>query len=395
MDDATTLSALGWANGSIYRRYGAYNGVQFGLGLSGRHSFTRRFAGRASLSYADGLNLEALYSGRVGLPQIDVKTGVATAGITFTASPSTSLNAGVDATGIRYHTDVLVSTAQLPADSLTPPEVLGNLRRDPTDLAPAPDASLEALGTLATQALSVSSLDFWTWHVSGGLAHTFSPRTSVNLTLGYRETGQEPRTYAVGDQIELSAGLRQALDSGANLNLTYAYQDNRFNPQVQTHSFGGGADKEFNSKVKGDVSFGASYIDSPVPSVSGWTYVGGAGVAVRLKRTFFAARYSRSRYQALVLGRNQVVDLAYGSLGRTVSRRVYLAAFAYYLNARDPAFDLYSYETSVAGVSVSTRIKKRGSAGFSYNFRHYQPTGLIASDRSSISVFASYSRAYK
>jgi len=31
-DDASFLSALGWANGSLYDRYDAYNGAQWGLG---------------------------------------------------------------------------------------------------------------------------------------------------------------------------------------------------------------------------------------------------------------------------------------------------------------------------------------------------------------------------
>jgi len=68
-DDASLLSAFGWANGSLYERFDAYNGMQWGLGLYGQRSFTPRARGQLSLSYADGLNLEKLYEGRVGLPR--------------------------------------------------------------------------------------------------------------------------------------------------------------------------------------------------------------------------------------------------------------------------------------------------------------------------------------
>jgi len=80
--------------------------------------------------------------------------------------------------------------------------------------------------------------------------------------MGYRQTGQEPEEFAVGDQLELSAGLRHVVDSGASFSLAYAYYDNRFDPRVRTHTFTGGAAKEFSTKVTGDVSLGASYLDA-------------------------------------------------------------------------------------------------------------------------------------
>ena len=201
--------------------------------------------------------------------------------------------------------------------------------------------------------------------------------------------------FAFGDQLELTAGLRHTIDSGASLSFGYAYQDNRFDPRVRTHSLFGQAAKEFSSKVSGDVSLGASYLDAASPYVSSWTLVGGAGLSVRLKRTFFAFRYSRSRYQALILGRNQTVDLLYASLGRTLSRRVYLALYAYYRNAQDAVSDLYSYDTAVAGATLGVRIRKRGSAGVAYDFRHYHTSGLPGANRSSVSFFVGYARAFK
>jgi hypothetical protein len=395
-DDASYLSAFGWANGSIFDRYDSYNGVQWGLGVYGQSDFTRRARGRGSLAYADGLNLEKLYAGRVGLPQLDVKTGLATASLAYELAPGTVGSVSLDATGIRYRADTLLSTARLPADGLTPPDVLDPLDPDPLPLVPEPpDATLDALNLLAAQSLRVLRLDYWTWRAGVGLEHALSARTTASLGFGYRRTGQEPETFAYGDQLEARAGLRYVLDPGASLSFNYTYQDNRFDPWTRTHSFFGNAAKELSSKVTGDVTLGASYLDSELPSVNGWTPVGGVGLSVRLKRTFFAVRYTRTRYQALVLGRTQNVDLFYASLGHTLSRRVYLALYGYYHDADDPVDDLYSYETGLVGASLGARLGKRGSAGVSYDLRHFKASGLPGANRSTVSFFVGYARAFK
>jgi hypothetical protein len=391
-----SLSGLGWVNGQIYDRYGAYNGASYGLGVHGQRNFTRALRGRLGLSYADGLNLSALYSSRVGLPQLDVKTGYVDGGLSYDLSPGTTLSSSFDATGIRYRSDVLMSTARLPADSLTPADVRVPLDPVPAPaVPPAPDASLRALDILALQSLRVLSLDYWTWRAGAGLAHELSPTNKISASLGYRRTGQEPRTFADGDQLEAQADWQHAIGAGANLSFRYDYQDNRFDSPLQTHTLVGGVTKEINSKVKVDVSLGGSYLDSADPAASGWTVVGGAGMSMRFDRTQFAARYERSRYQALVLGRNQTVDLVYASFGRVLTRRVYFAGYGYYRNARDPVSDLYSYDSATAGAYLTARIKKRGSAGLSYSFQHFGTRGFPYADRSLLTVFVSYTRIAK
>jgi hypothetical protein len=394
-DDASLLSGLGWANGNLFRQFGAYNGVQWGAGLYGQKDFTRRAQGRASLSYADGLNLERLYAGRVGLPQLDVKTGVATAGFSYKFTPATVASASLDATGTRYRADTLLSSARLPADAQTPTDVRNPLNPTPSDVPEPPDATLDALALLSSQSIHVYRLDYWTWRAGGRLDHDFSPRTSVDLGVGYRRTGQDPDTFSFGDQLEATAGLRRIVGSDTTLSFTYAYQDNRFDPPTRTHSFFAAFAKKFSTKVTGDVSLGSSYLDTESSLASGWTPVGGVGVSVRLKRTFFAARYTRSRYQALVLGRNQTVDLFYASLGQSLSKRVYLSLYGYYNDAQDPVSDLYSYETGLAGAALGARLGKRGSAGVSYDFRHFKASGLTGAGRSSVSFFVGYARAFK
>jgi hypothetical protein len=396
VEDRYSLSALGWANGQLYNRYSSYDGAKFGLGVYGQRDFTRDLKGRLGLSYADGLNLGALYSSRVGLPQLDIKTGYADAGLSYELSPGTTLGGSFDGTGIRYHSEVLQSTARLPADGLTPPDVQVPLEPTPAPTVPsAPDASLQALDILALQSLRVSSLDYWTWHAGADLSHEFSQTTRTTVALGYRRTGQEPRTFADGDQLEARVGLQHTIDAGAILFFTYDYQDNRFDSPVRTNSLVGGLSKELSSKVKIDFSLGGSYLDSADPAISGWTAIGGAGVSMRFDRAQLAARYERSRYQALVLGRNQTVDLAWASFGRVLTRRVYLAAYGSYRNARDPVSDLYSYTSATAGAFLTARIKKRGSVGLSYSYQHFGTRGLPSADRSLLSVFVGYTRIAK
>jgi len=321
---------------------------------------------------------------------------VATTGFSYELRPGTTGSASFDATGMRYRADTLLSSARFPGEGLTPPDVLVPLDPDrPRDLPDLPDATFDVLALLSSQSVRVLRLDYWTWRAGAGLEHAFSSRTDGTLGVGYRRTGQEPETFPEGEQLEATAGLRHLLDSDWTLSFAYAYQDNRFDPGTRTHTFLGRVGKEFSPRVAGDLSLGASYLDSPIPSVSGWTLVGGAGLSIRRKRTFFAFRYEHSRYQALVLGRTQTADLLYASFGRTLSRRVFLAAYAYYHDSRDPVDELYSYETALAGASLGIRIRKRGSAGFSYNFRHFKAGGLPRADRSTVSFFVGYARAFK
>ena len=54
-DDASFLSGLGWANGSLFQRFGDYDGVQWGAGLYGQRDFTpRALSSRASSGGSKG-----------------------------------------------------------------------------------------------------------------------------------------------------------------------------------------------------------------------------------------------------------------------------------------------------------------------------------------------------
>ncbi len=393
----SSLSAFGWANGQVFGTYRAYDGVQGGLGVFGQRSLTRRTKAYLGLSFSDGLNLEALNSSRVGLPQVDVKSVVGTTGLSYAITPSTSLRADLDANAIRYRTDERLSTASLPADQLTVPDLRfpsTSTGQPPSEVPSAPDASQQALALLAAEPVQVLRLDFWTWHGAMALAQELSAKTRLTFNLGYRQTGEDPRTFSAGEQLEAGVTLRRVIDPTANASLVYDYQDNRFLPRIQVHTVTGQAEKQFSSKVKGDASFGASFLDGTGSYDSGWTFVGGAGLDVRLEHSSLYFRYERSRYQALVLGRNQTVDLVFGSAGHTLSKRVWAAAYGYYRRARDP-IDLYSYDTAAVGGSLIGRFAKRTSGGLSYEYRDFYPRGFQSADRSVLSFFVAYSRISK
>jgi hypothetical protein len=341
------------------------------------------------------LNFEALYANRAGLPQVDVQAASTTSDLTFEVTPGTSVHAAFDAVGFRYRAGTLVNSAQLPGEALAPPDVTLPLEGEPTGLPKAPDASLQAVGLLAAEGLQTLRLDYWTWHTGAGLVHEFSPRTSVTVDLGYRRTYQEPRTYAEGEQLEAQAALRQVLDTTANLSLAYDYQDNRFQIGVRTHTFVTQAQKEFGQKVTADASLGASYYDGADPTLSGWRVVGGAGVSLRLKHTRLVARYTHTRYQGLVTGRNELTDLAFASLSHRLGRRLSATIYGYYRDARDPLATLFSYDTAAAGATLTARIKKRSDTGFSYLFQHFRASPAPAADRSLLTFFVGYTYASK
>jgi hypothetical protein len=396
LDPRYSLSALAWANGQLFHQYGAYNSVQYGLGAAFQPELSRRVRLHLGGSYSDGLNLESLYATRVGIPQIDLKSATGTASLAYELGPGTSGSTSFDITGVRYNTDRLVTSTMLPADALARADVFAPFLPSQPLVPTPPEASSQALLLLATEGLQTFRLDYLTWRVATGLTHDFSPQTQVSLGIGYRRTHESPVVFADGDQIEATAGLRQILSPSASLSLSYAYQDTQFGPDQRTvHAFQAQLQKQFSREFTFDASLGASHLEAPAFSTSGWVPVGGAGFFLRLKRTSFAARYDRTEYQGLIIGRNQVANLVYATLSHSLTRRIFGSAFGYYRSAADQFGPSYSYDTTLAGASLSARIKKRGSAGVNYTFARFQAGSLPAASRSAVSMFVGYARTSK
>lgn len=396
----TTFSALGWLNGSVYHRFSSYDGAMFGLGLSGQAGLERRGRLRYRASYANGLNLEALYASRVGLPQLDVKSFAASTGFTYAITPATSGNLSFDGSALRYRSELRTDSSQLPGDLLAPPDVLEPLLpgEGDTGLPAAPDGSVQVLGELAREGIRVTALDYWSGRVGAGIVHAFSPETKVNLDLDYRRSYADSGAGGVpdGQLFGATVGLARALDTTANLSLGYAFQDARYGFATRNHSLVGRATKAFGKKLRGDLSLGGSYFEGASDAASSWDVIGGAGIAVRLKRTSIALRYGRSRYQGVVVGRSLNTSDAFASLGHTFGKKVFGAVYGLYRSARDESRDLYAYDDLLGGASITVRIERRWRLGASYSYSRFdRGAALGAANRSVVSISLGYTRVMK
>jgi hypothetical protein len=153
-------------------------------------------------------------------------------------------------------------------------------------------------------------------------------------------------------------------------------------------------DKGFGRKVKADISLGASYLDSP-GYVTGWTPVGGIGVSVRLRRTSIAFHYDRTRYQGLIVGRNQITNQVYASVSHVLARRVSLVGYGYHHDAATELDRGYSSATTLLGASVNVGIRRRTSASLSYSFLRFGALGLPTANSSMVNLSLSYARTWK
>ena len=124
----SNFGAFGWANGQVFARLDGNNQGQFGLAVSGRREAHSRLQWRYAGSYADGINLEVLYGGGVGLPQVDVKSASFTTGTTFALTPRTSWNTSLDGSYLRYRSVFPFATVALPISPLAPSDVAGAIR---------------------------------------------------------------------------------------------------------------------------------------------------------------------------------------------------------------------------------------------------------------------------
>jgi hypothetical protein len=399
MDGSSSLSASGWLSARRFNQVSFYSGPQFGLSASSRLGPPRARL-RLTGSLTNGLNFASLGSAQIGLPQTELQSASASAGFTYRLAPDTSFDASLDGSGIRYRADILLDTTRLLADSFVPPEELpgaspSSLEGLDVNTPLIVDAGSLALSLLAAEGLRTLRLDFANWRAGAGISHEFSPRTRVTVGGGYRRTYQNPHTFSEGDQSEAQLALREVLSTSANLSLSYSYQENRFGITVRTHAFTAQAEKQLGTKVRLIGSLGESYLDGPGDATSGWTLIGGAGLSARLKRTTFSTNYTRTRYQGLISGRSEINDVFYASLAHTIGRRVSVSGLGYYRDARSDLDRGYSYATTMLSASFGVRIKRRTTAGASYNFQRFQTRNTPSAERSVVSLYVSYARAFK
>ena len=98
----------------------------------------------------------------------------------------------------------------------------------------------------------------------------------------------------------------------------------------------------------------------------------------------------------MILGRSQVIDDLFGSLGHTFGKRVSGAVFGFYRTAKDPIRDLYSYDEALVGTSIRVRIGRRWHFATSYSYVHFNGGAVLAgASRSVLSVSLGYTRVMK
>jgi hypothetical protein len=392
----TSFSAQGWVNGSVYYNFPSYNGLAFGFGLSGQAGLDRRARVRYGLSFSNGLNLEALYSNRVGLPQLDVKSFSGSTGIAYNITPDTVGTLSVDGSALRYRTEIRTSSNQLPADLLAPPNVLAPLQPGDSDTdLPTSDGSVQILRDLAAEGIVVLALDNWSWRAGAGIKHTFSEETAVNADFDYRRSYSNSGSGVVpdGELLSASTGLSQVLDPTVNLNLAYTFQDARYGFGSHTHSMVGRVAKVFGKKVRGDLSLGASYFDGPTVESSAWDLIGGASLSVQMKRTSLALQYNHVRYQGVITGRSQISDDAFLSLGHTFGKKVFGTVYGLYRNTRDEF--IYSYDEILGGASIRVKIAQRWNLAASYGYSYYDQGVLSGTNRNVLSLSLGYTKVMK
>jgi len=165
-----------------------------------------------------------------------------------------------------------------------------------------------------------------------GLEHAFSSRTDGTLasaTVGPARS----RRRSEGEQFEATAGLRHLLDSTGPC-LCYAYQDNRFDPGTRTHTFLGRVGKEFSPRVAGDLSSVRATSTRRSPP-----YRAGRSSAVPASRSGGSgpsspsATSTRATRPSCSAAPRRPISSTRAS-ARTLSRRVFLAAYAYYHDSR-------------------------------------------------------------
>lgn len=393
----TSFSAMGWVNGALYSEFKDSNGVQYGFGLSGQDGLDRRARWRYQASYSDGLNLEALYASRVGVPQVDVKSFAVSTGFSYNITPDTFGHLSLDGSALRYRAGSRFASSQLPGDLRAPPDVVEPTRpgEGDTGLPTAPDGSVPILGELAAEGIRVLALDYWSWRAGAGVGHAFSPETKVSVDVDYRRSFEDAGGIPDGQLLGATVGVTRALDPTANLSLGYTFEDAHYGIDTQTHSLVGRVTKAFGKTVRGDLSLGTSYFVGPTNESSTWDFIGGAGVSVQLKRSSLVFRYNHARYQGVIGGRSQVTDDAFGSLGHAFGKKVFGAVFGFYRNARDEFLDLYSYNNALGGTSITVRIEKRWHLGASYSYSYFGGGVAPGVDRSVFSVSLGYTRVMK
>lgn len=389
VSDRSSFSGSAWVSGRALDNVDGRDALSGGLGFSGQTEVTRLTRVRYSVGASDGLNLDSLRSPRLVVPQIEVQSLSAALGLAYEVTPRTSWDVAFDGSVLRYRTDLLIDTSFLPADVLASPDVLEALG---IELLPAGGDGADPLGLLASEGILSRDLDYWSWRAGTSLSHEISSKSTVRGEVGYRGSSSD---LTDGRELDVSLGLRREISDKTFVGLSYGYRDGDYRYQARSQTFSVDLSKEHSRRFRIDLTLGLSRLEPAAGVPAGWSVVGGAGANWRFRRSSASVRYTRSRVQGRLAGRNLLTDVVYAGLGHTFHKRVTGSLFGYYRYGRETVATGYSFEDISVGASLGATLGRRGRAGLSYSLEWASAGGPISTTRSTLGVFGGYSRTWK
>jgi hypothetical protein len=375
-----SLSAYGRASGNYYRVTSAYNRLNYGggFGLSYRPSPTTRFA--FSQGASSGFYSPLLRTIGVALPEVRIKAYHATMLVSLQPSPLTSLQLSGGFAYLGYSSDLSsLDASQLPVDAqvlagaIPPEEAAIGLEDLPTPV----DASLTALGALASEGLIGRQTSLTSYFASLQASRQLLPGSSASFRMGYRAIDYPNGGRAGGGQLDLGASVEQSLNATTSASLQYSHQRNDAQqPPVGTDTAQLRVQHAIGAHLKADVSFGAASASRQgTQDPSGWSWLGGAGISGQYRTTSYGVRYGRSIYQALGFGRNYVTDYAEVLVSRRFTDRVSGRLEARHRRSQDVFVDTFSFSSRDYGGGVGYRIDRYTQAQ-AYGFLRRIERGL-------------------
>jgi hypothetical protein len=393
----TSLAVSASAYALRYSEQTQYNRAGGAFSIGGSHRFSERARMGLSLGVNSGLATENIYTSRTLFPQIDVSGQRGATHLSYDVSRTTVVT--MDVGGYESHFSTSIPILGLSVDPSVPPAFFPGL----TEAVAGPlgplvqiDPAVFALGIIGSEGLAAGESDISLFGGGFGLTHAFSPVLSATAWAGYSRLHLSTSPRQEGGRVDLRGSLSRQFTPSTRVSLTYVNERNRAQvPEVTNQTFVVEAAKSFNENVEFAASLGYGVLATPVSSFGG-TVLGGVGLTSHRGSNTLRMRLDRTTYQAFGVGRNQVSDVGYVHLGRTLSKRLTTWLDGRVRSSRDPFEDRFSVTLHSYGTGLSYRFHERTQLGTDYNFQRYTPLGALDSIDSSIwSFYVSYGKAFR
>ena len=396
-----SISGNGRVSGNYYETFNQYNQLNYGggLGLSYRPSRTSSFA--FSQVASSGFYAPLLINLGLFLPQIRTEALQSTLVATWHPTPRTTLTGDGNFSYLHYDSDLsTLDPALIPHDALVlagavpPGQAEIGLAGLPTPL----DATLVVLTALSAEGVRRQQLNLTTFRAGFQAEQALTDRLSAAVQIGYRGLDYGSPALVNGGQLNSGASLRLALDPKTTASLRYTFERNTAQvPAVSTQTALLQVEHDLSPRLKFDASIGIGFSDQTgAAQASGTSWLGGAGLAGRFRRTRWDVRYGRSVYQAFGFGRNYLSDYASAFVEHTFLKRLSGRVEAYYRRSQDVFAQSFFFTSQIYRGSLTYRIQRRTMVGGFYSYRVVDQGVAVPVIHSSAWGFSiSYARAFK